>query len=42
MYSVAERELMFRNLAGNPTAKRITERVLHPERYSSLMRRSST
>ncbi|MBA7641027.1 hypothetical protein ES703_48699 [subsurface metagenome] len=28
-YSVAEREFIFRNLAGNPTAKRIAERALH-------------
>ena len=31
MNTVAERELMFRNLAGNPTAKRIAERFLELE-----------
>ena len=30
-YSIADRELMFRNLAGNPTAKRIAERFLELE-----------
>lgn len=31
MASVAERELMFRNLAGNPTARRIAEKALELE-----------
>ena len=30
-YTVAERELMFRSIAGNPTAKRIAERALQIE-----------
>ena len=41
MYSVAERELMFRNLAGNPTAKRIAERALQIEDEEEAKRREN-
>ena len=40
-YSVAERELMFRNLAGNPTAKRIAERALQIEDEEEAKRREN-
>ncbi|GAH66105.1 unnamed protein product, partial [marine sediment metagenome] len=40
-YSVAERELMFRNLAGNPTAKRIAERALLIEDEQEAKRREN-
>jgi len=38
-YSVADQELMFRNLAGNPTAKRIAERALQIEDEEEAKRR---
>jgi len=38
-YSVAERELMFRNLAGNPSAKKIAERALQIEEEQEEKRR---
>ncbi len=41
MNTVAERELMFRNLAGNPTAKRIAERALEMEDAEEAKRREA-
>ena len=38
-YSVAERELMFRNLAGNPVAKHVAERALQIEDEEEAKRR---
>jgi len=38
-YSVAERELMFRNLAGNPVARRVAERALRIEDEEEAKRR---
>lgn len=39
-YSVAERELMFRNLAGNPVARRVAERALQIEDEEEARRRA--
>ena len=39
-YSVAARELMFRNLAGNPTAKRVAERALQIEDEQEARRKA--
>jgi len=40
-YSVAERELLFRNLAGNPASKRIAERALQIEDEEEAKRREN-
>ncbi len=41
MVDVAEQELLFRNLAGNPTAKRIAERALQIEEEEEAKRREN-
>ena len=40
-HSVAERELMFRNLAGNPTARHVAERALQIEDEEEAKRREN-
>lgn len=40
-YSVAEREMLFRNLAGNPTARHVAERALQIEDEEEAKRREN-